>query len=184
MIRALTFLFDVPVVAIFSFSMLYFFKQGLHNLNLLLISVIFIGIIPLFAWTYLIKHPGDYEGERKLSFILDIISYPIGFVILAIESLHNTYTALSLSYLLNVIFLIVINKFFKYKASGHGAGIAGPAAALTIGFGLRGALSFLFLAPVFYCKIKLKDHTFMQLLAGASLSVLLTYVSFVVLGVL
>ncbi len=182
--RALTFLFDVPVVAIFSFLMLYLFKQNLHNLNLFLVAIIFVGVIPLFAWTYLIKHPGDYEGERKLSFILDVISYPIGFVVLAIENLHNVYTALSLSYLLNVIFLIVINKFFKYKASGHGAGVAGPATALTIGFGLKGALSFLFLVPVFHCKIKLKDHTFMQLLAGASLSILLTYVSFAVLGVL
>ncbi len=184
MVRTLTLMFDVPVVAIFSFFMFYFFKQDLHNFNLFAIALIFVGVIPLFAWLHLVKQPGDYDGERKLSFIIDAISYPIGFVLLLIKKPRSVYTALVFSYLLNVIFLVIINKFFGYKASGHGAGIAGPATALTIVFGAVGALSFLFLIPVFYSKIKLKDHTFMQLLTGSLLSSFLTCIAFVVVGAL
>ncbi len=180
--RFFTFLFDVPLVAIFSFSLFYFLK---HTDTLAyLVSVIFIGIIPLFAWAYLLFHKGDYKGERKVSFLIDAVSYPIGFLILLLRNIHSFYTALVLSYLLNVIFLIVINKLLKYKASGHAAGVAGPGTALTIVFGWWGAISFLLLMPVFYAKITLREHTFMQLTVGALLSTVLTYLSFVIIGVI
>lgn len=179
--RILTFIFDVPVVAIISYYLIYRFSKTNVTLRGFLISLIFIGIIPLFAWTYLIKHPGDYKGERKMSFIIDIISYPIGFILLVAMKESRIFSALALSYLLNAVVLLAINKA-GYKASGHGAGVAGPATALTILFGAVGAISFLFLVPVFYSKIKLKDHSFQQLLTGSLVSILLTYLSFIVMS--
>jgi len=179
--RMLTFIFDVPVVAIISYCLIYLFGKTDFTLRGFIISLIFIGVIPLFAWTYLIKHPEDYKGERKMSFIIDIISYPIGFILLIAVKGNRIFSALALSYLLNAVVLLAINKA-GYKASGHGAGIAGPATALTISFGAVGAISFLFLIPVFYGKIKLKDHTFQQLLTGSVISILLTYLSFIFMG--
>ncbi len=181
MARIITFVFDVPVVAIFAFIMFYLFKA--HDFESFAIATIFIGIIPLFAWTYLIKHPDDFKGERKLSFIIDAISYPIGFALLLIANRKDMYSALVLSYLLNVIVLIILNKA-GFKASGHGAGIAGPATALSIEFGKIGLLSFLLLIPVGVAKLKLKDHTILQFLTGAGLSAFLTYISFIILGVI
>ncbi len=181
MARLITFVFDVPVVATFAFLMFYIFK--VHDFESFAIATLFIGIIPLFAWTHLIKHPGDFKGERKLSFIIDAISYPIGFIILLVINKKDIYSALVLSYLLNVIALIIVNKA-GFKASGHGAGIAGPGTALTIEFGIRGALSFLLLIPVGFAKLKLKDHTVSQFLAGAALGAILTYLSFVIMRVI
>ncbi len=179
--RIITFVFDVPVVAIFAFLMFYIFKA--HNFESFAIATLFIGIIPLFAWTHLIKHPGDFKGERKLSFIIDAISYPIGFIILLGIHRKDIYSALVLSYVLNVIALIVINKA-GFKASGHGAGIAGPATALAIEFGKYGIISFLLLIPVGIAKLKLKDHTVLQFVAGAALSAALTYISFVIMRII
>ena len=179
MARILTFVFDVPIVAIFSFLMFYLFKS--RDLVSFLIAVIFIGIIPIFAWFYLLKRQGDFKGERKVAFIIDAVSYPLALVLLLLFKKKNIYTALSLSYVLNVLILIVINKL-GYKASGHGAGIGGPATALTFAFGWSGAISFLFLLPVGYAKVKLKDHTPLQFIIGAALSAAITYISFVIMG--
>ena len=180
MARALTFIFDVPLVAIFSFLMFYLFKA--HDPSSFLVSILFIGVIPLLAWSHLLRYPGDFKGERKLAFVIDILSYFIGFVILLIMKKQNIYSALVLSYLLNVTVLTIINKA-GYKASGHGAGIGGPATALTFAFGWSGAISFLFLLPVGYAKVKLKDHTPLQFIIGAALSAAITYISFVIMGV-
>ena len=179
--RMLTFLFDVPIVAMFSFTMFYLFKS--RDFVSFLITLIFIGVIPLFAWAYLLKHPGDYKGERKLSFIIDAICYPLALIFLLALKKRNIYTALSLSYLLNVVVLIIINKL-GYKASGHGAGIGGPATALAFEFGGLGALSFFLLVPVGYAKVKLNDHTVGQFATGAIVSAVITYFSFAMLGVL
>ncbi len=181
--RILTFIFDVPIVAIISYWLVYHFSKINVTLRGFTLSLIFVGIIPLFAWTHLIRHPKDYKGERKMSFIIDMISYPIGFILLVVLKGNKIFSALTLSYLLNAVVLLAINKV-GYKASGHGAGVAGPATALTILFGVVGAISFLFLVPVFYSKIKLKDHTFMQLLTGSAVSGLLTYLSFTLMGVI
>jgi hypothetical protein len=179
MARILTFVFDVPIVAMFSYLMFYLFK--VHDLSSFLISILFMSVIPLLAWTHLLKHPKDFKGERKLSFVIDILSYSIGFVILLIMKKRNIYSALALSYLLNAAALAIINKA-GYKASGHGAGIGGPATALTFAFGWSGAISFLFLLPVGYAKVKLKDHTPLQFIIGAGLSAAITYISFVIMG--
>lgn len=182
--RFLTFIFDVPVVALFSLYIIYQFNKGEANsLRGFIISAIFIGIIPLLAWTHLLKHPGDYNGERKISFILDALSYPIGFILLVVSKSDKIFIALGLSYLLNVIFLFTVNKFV-YKVSGHSSGIAGPATALTIINGYKGALAFLLLIPVYISKIKLDDHTFMQLAVGGITSILITCISFALVGVL
>jgi hypothetical protein len=182
--RFLTFIFDVPVVALFSLYIIYQFNKGeAAALRGFIISAIFIGIIPMLAWTYLLKHPGDYNGERKISFIIDALSYPIGFILLVVSKSDKIFIALGLSYLLNVIFLFTVNKFV-YKVSGHSSGIAGPATALTIINGYKGMLAFLLFLPVYISKIKLGDHTFMQLAAGGTTSILITCISFAVAGVL
>ena len=179
--RILTFVFDVPIVAMFSFMMFYLFKS--KDLLSFLITLIFISIVPLFAWAYLLKHPRDYKGERKISFIIDAVSYPLALILLLILKKRNIYTALSLSYVLNVLVLIVVNKL-GYKASGHGAGIGGPATALAFEFGGWGALSFFLLVPVGYAKVKLSDHTVEQFVTGALASAIITYLSFALFRVL
>jgi membrane-associated phospholipid phosphatase len=88
-----------------------------------------------------------------------------------------------LSYLFTVIALTAVN-LLHYKASGHGAGVAGPATALTLLFGWPGALSYLLLILVAVAKIDIKEHTLGQLCTGAGLSVASTLLAFAVTGML
>lgn len=71
-----------------------------------------------------------------------------------------------------------------YKASGHAAGATGPAAALALMYGWRGAISFLLVALVVLSKIGVKEHTPGQLAAGAATAAVSMVAAFAVMGML
>jgi hypothetical protein len=182
--RLVTFVLDPPVVAILMFILVYAASPAYRNLGACLTGVFCLGFIPLSAWFYMVRHPGDYAGERKLGFIMSIAGYVIGTVVMLIffrSSRQNL--ALMLSYLFTVIGLSLVN-LLHYKASGHGAGIAGPATALTILYGWPGALTFLLLLVVGKAKVSIKEHSPAQMCVGAGIAVMATLVAFRIAGVL
>ena len=95
--------------------------------------------------------------------VLDMIQFCFGiyFVIL-----------IYLDYLLSGILITIFNKCFHLKASGHSCGIVGPVAML-IYFGLYipAAIGALLTILVFISSIKMKRHTFLQLLGGSAITI-------------
>lgn len=182
--RLWTYLLDPPVLAMLTFLFFYLTKPTERNLGACLTGVFCIGIVPLSAWFYMVRHPDDFAGERKVGFVLSIAGYVAGTLTMLIffhESRLNM--ALMLSYLFTVVGLTVVN-LMHYKASGHGAGAAGPATALTIVYGWPGAISFLLLVAVAVAKIDIKEHTLGQLCTGAGLSIASTLAAFALTGML
>jgi hypothetical protein len=182
--RLWTYLLDPPVLAMLTFLFFYLMKPVERNLGACLTGVICLGLVPLSAWLHMVRHPGDYKGERKVGFVLSIAGYVAGTLIMLVffhESRLNV--ALMLSYLFTVIALTVVN-LMHYKASGHGAGAAGPATALTIVFGWPGAISYLLLVLVAVAKMDIKEHTLGQLCTGAGLSIASTLATFALMGTL
>lgn len=182
--RLWTYLLDPPVLAMLTFLFFYLMKPVERNLGACLTGVICLGLVPLSAWLHMVRHPGDYKGERKVGFVLSIAGYVAGTLIMLVffhESRLNV--ALMLSYLFTVIALTVVN-LMHYKASGHGAGAAGPATALTIVYGWPGAISYLLLVLVAVAKMDIKEHTLGQLCTGAGLSIASTLATFALMGTL
>ncbi|MFZ2414181.1 MAG: hypothetical protein WAW16_08185 [Candidatus Cryosericum sp.] len=182
--RLWTYLLDPPVLAMLTFIFFYLMKPAERNLGACLTGVVCLGLVPLSAWFHMVRHPADFAGERKVGFVLSVAGYVAGTLIMLIffhKSRLNV--ALMLSYLFTVIGLSVVN-LMHYKASGHGAGAAGPATALTIMYGWLGAVSCLLLVLVAVAKINIKEHTLGQLCTGAGLSIASTLVAFVVTGIL
>ena len=182
--RLWTYLLDPPVLAMLTFLFFYLMKPAERNLGACLTGVVCLGLVPLSAWFHMVRHPGDFAGERKVGFVLSIAGYVAGTLIMLIffrESRLNM--ALMLSYLFTVVGLTVVN-LMHYKASGHGSGAAGPATALTIVYGWPGAISFLLLVAVAVAKIDIKEHTLGQLCTGAGLSIASTLAAFAVTGTL
>jgi len=182
--RLWTYLLDPPVLAMLTFFFFYFMKPAERNLGACLTGVICLGLVPLSAWLHMARHPGDYKGERKVGFALSIAGYVAGTVIMLVF-FHGSRlnVALMLSYLFTVIALTVVN-LMHYKASGHGAGAAGPGTALTIVYGWPGAISYLLLVLVAVAKMDIKEHTLGQLCTGASLSIASTLAAFALTGTL
>jgi hypothetical protein len=182
--RLWTYLLDPPVLAMLTFLFFYLMKPAERNLGACLTGIVCLGLVPLSAWFHMVRHPGDFAGERKVGFVLSMAGYVVGTLTMVIffrESRLNM--ALMLSYLFTVIGLTAVN-LMHYKASGHGSGAAGPATALTIVYGWPGAISFLLLVAVAVAKIDIKEHTLGQLCAGAGLSIASTLVAFAVMGLL
>jgi hypothetical protein len=155
-----------------------------RNLGACLTGVVCIGFIPLSAWFHMVRHPGDYRGERKLAFVLSIVGYMIGTIVMVVFFRQaRLFLALMLSYMFTVVGLVIIN-LLHYKASGHAAGVSGPATAITIRYGWPGAISYLLLVLVAIAKINIKEHTLGQLCTGAGITIVSTLTAFVVTGML
>ncbi len=182
--RLWTYLLDPPVLAILTFVTFYFTEPAERSLGACLTGVVCIGFIPLAAWLYMIRHPGDFHGERKLGFVLSIVGYVAGTAIMLLFfRQYRLDMALMLSYIFTVAGLTLVN-LLHYKASGHAAGATGPATAFTIMYGWRGVISFLVLVLVGVAKIDVKDHTLGQLCTGAAITAVSTIVAFAVMGIL
>lgn len=182
--RLWTYLLDPPVLAMLTFLFFFVMKPAERNLGACLTGVICLGLVPLSAWFHMVRHPGDFAGERKVGFVLSIAGYLVGTLTMLVffhESRLNM--AFMLSYLFTVAGLTIVN-LMHYKASGHGAGAAGPATALTIAYGWPGTISFLLLVAVAVAKIDIKEHTLGQLCTGAGLSVASTLAGFAIMGLL
>lgn len=181
--RLWTYLLDPPVLAILTFVVFYSAVPGAHSLGAFLTGVISTGLVPLAGWLHMVRHPGDLRGKRNLSFVLCIAGYAVGMLVMVVFfRQQHIYVALMLSYVLTVAGLAAVN-LLHYKASGHAAGVTGPATAFTIMFGWPGAISFALLAVVAVSKMEVKDHTLGQLCAGAAIAAASTIAAFALLGV-
>jgi len=182
--RLWTYLLDAPVVAVLTFVFFFLMDKPNRNLGACLTGVVCIGLIPLSAWFHMVHHPGDYKGERKVAFVLSIVGYLIGTIIMVVFFREaRLFLALMLSYMFTVVGLVIIN-LLHYKASGHAAGVSGPATAITIRYGWPGAISYLLLVLVAIAKINIKEHTLGQLCTGAGITIASTVTAFAVTGML
>ena len=141
-----------------------------------LLGVFFIGILPILAYPMqrfipYYKHKGR-DGQRSLAMVFSVAGYIIGCILAVIFNAPYTVILIYLDYLLSGILITVFNKLFHLKASGHACGIVGPIAML-IYFGLYvpAAVGALLTILVFISSIKMKRHTFLQLLGGSAVTV-------------
>lgn len=142
-------------------------------------ALTFISLIPLASllfyipgkardWTKVVKR------QRTASFVLMIISYPIGFLVLRLTQAPRIFEAIAVNYTLITLGLIIFNLVLRYKASGHAAGVAGPVAAMFYFLGLP-AVPLVTLIPLtIFARIAAKGHDFWQLVTGSIMSALIT----------
>jgi len=70
--------------------------------------------------------------------------------------------------------MMLIN--LKWKISIHASGITGPATFLFYSFGMIAIPFFLLVLPVGWARLRLNAHTPAQVLAGATLTVAITWI--------
>jgi membrane-associated phospholipid phosphatase len=79
-----------------------------------------------------------------------------------------------LCYLGNTVVMMFIT--LRWKISVHASGIAGPSTALVYLLGAIAAPLLLLAVPVGWARIKLGAHTILQVIGGASLTFLITWI--------
>ncbi|MDX1601248.1 MAG: hypothetical protein R3191_07030 [Anaerolineales bacterium] len=143
------------------------------------LTLAFLCLIPLASLLFYI--PGGVRDwarivrrQRIASFVLMIVSYPIGYVLLRVTEAPTIYEAIAVTYTLVTLGLIVFNLILRYKASGHAAGVAGPVAALIYLYGLVAAPLLALIPLVTWARVQSKAHDLWQNLVGAGLSLSIT----------
>lgn len=150
-------------------------------------ALVFISLIPLASLLFYI--PGKVKDwarvikrQRTASFVLMIISYPLGFIVLKLVNAPRIFEAIAVNYTLITLGLIIFNLILRYKASGHAAGVAGPVAAMFYFFGLAAAPFAALIPLTIFARIAAKGHDIWQQVTGAVMSISITIIVLLVYG--
>ena len=76
------------------------------------------------------------------------------------------------TYLCSGLLLAILSFIFKYRASGHACGVAGPVAMLTAYLGAAFLPAALLLVPIGISSVRLGRHTVLQVIIGSAVSVI------------
>lgn len=108
------------------------------------------------------------EGQRSLAMLFAVAGYVLGCI--ANLFFHSTgeLWIIYLEYLISGILILLFNKCFHKKASGHACGIIGPL-ALLIAFGIYSALipGLFLVLLVYYASMQTGRHSLLQLIGGS-----------------
>jgi len=123
-----------------------------------------------------------HHRQRMASFIIMMISYPLGWVVLWLINAPAIFITTAINYTCITLGLLILNIVVKYKASGHAAGVAGPIGAMIYLFGLAAAPLLALLPIISWARVRSKGHTFLQTVIGSALSFAITLIIFWVTG--
>ena len=160
-----------PVPAACLFVLMYTYGR-MNSIAELICGLLTISLLPLTAYPLqnLIPHFKNKgrEGQRTLAMIMSTAGYVIAVSASVILDFSQSSRAVFLTYLLSGITLLIVNKVFKFRASGHACGLAGPMGVIAYlagptGFAVSGAVLLL----VLWSSLKLRSHTAPQFLVGA-----------------
>ena len=142
-----------------------------------LLGVFFLGILPILSYPLqrFIPYYKDKgrEGQRNLAIVFSVAGYILGCILaLIFKAPIKTVVFIYLDYLISGILIALFNKLFHLKASGHACGIVGPVAMLLY-FSLYtpAIIGVLLSILVFISSIKMKRHSFLQLLGGSAITI-------------
>ena len=171
--------FNPAIVAAYAFLIL-LYPNNITSPSLVGTSLTFGTVIPIVI-IYLLSKRGlisDFfvseKAERTKPFAGAIASYLVGSLVLFSLNAPAIITALMLCYAGNSLAMLLITR--RWKISVHASGIAGPTTALIVSLGTWASIFFALLIPVGWARIRLKAHTPTQILAGALVTILATWV--------
>ena len=121
----------------------------------------------------LIDIDASEKDERTFPFIISILFYLAGLIILIIFNVIIISIAFWFCYISNTFITIFINK--HWKISAHSMGASGPLAAMTYVFGPMALVFSLIILMVGWSRIQLKVHNAAQVSAGILLAFISTY---------
>lgn len=170
--RIISTLFVPPAFTIIIYSIFAFTLESdlSKSIGTILIAFIFGFLAPIALFLLLrkkgkiIDQDASIKEERTFPFLIAILFYLIGLVLMINFGLNIISIAFWICYISNTLITIFINKYWKISA--HAMGAAGPFAAVTFAFGWIGFVILPFVVIVGWSRIELKCHTASQVVAG------------------
>lgn len=125
--------------------------------------------LPLLAYPLSLLRP-RWRGrrtQRKMAIAFSVAGYLLGVGYLAVAGGTRQEWIVFLTYILSGLLIAICSFLFRFCASGHACGVAGPIALLVAWFGSRWLVCLLLLTAVWWASLRMKRHTFFQLLVGS-----------------
>lgn len=178
--KIISYIFIPPLMNLVIFSLFANQIESTQKTLVFISSLIFGLVLPIATFIILRKNgkvindDATIKEERTVPYLYGIGFSLLGTSLLFFAEASNLSILLWLSYLVNSIILIVINKYWKISA--HTMGIAIPLGA---SFMLNGAWLIIFafiLILVAWARYELKVHSISQLTAGAFVGFTITYI--------
>ena len=149
-----------PIMALLMLVIMYFNKSELFgSLTNFILSIVFLTILPLLAYPFqpLIKKFKDKgrEGQRTLAMIFAVAGYICGCLSALLLRAPKFVLIIYLTYLLSGALIMLFNKLFHLKASGHACGVTGPFALLVCFGQTCGYIGIPVLAAVYLASISM-----------------------------
>jgi len=168
--------FTIIIFTIFAFQLE---SELSKQIATILIALVF-GFIAPIALFFILRKKGklfdqdaSIKEERTIPFLIAVIFYLIGLMLMIKLNLHIISIAFWFCYISNTLITIFINHYWKISA--HSMGASGPFAAFVIAFGWIGLILLPVVLLVGWSRIKLKCHSFSQVIAGMLLASFSTY---------
>jgi hypothetical protein len=184
--KAIRIMTAAPILAMASLALLWIHRRNVFSNVLQLWALIAcLGLLPLMAYPLqrFIPHFKDQGriGQRYLAMIFAVGGYILSILVCALSNASRSIWFFCLEYLLSGIIIILFNKAFQLKISGHICGVVGPM-LLLIQNGLWPAfpIGCIILVLVAIASLKTNRHTIMQIVGGGVASLL----AFVILSYL
>lgn len=162
-----------PVFALLLLLLLYAFHPSYFgSIWQLAIAIFCLAVLPTLAYPMQKYVPGfkdkGREGQRTLAMLFSFVGYLAGTIVAFACASPIELKIIYLEYLLCGIGILVVNKVFKMKASGHACGVFGPV-VLLIYFRqfVASIISAFLIVPVFIASVKTNQHTPKQLIGGS-----------------
>lgn len=181
-----------PIFAMAFLVVIYFMKPFIFTSVWQLIGgIFFLGILPIIGYPlqkYIpyFKEKGR-EGQRSLAMIFCVAGYLLGTFTTFVTKASPELCMVYLEYLLSGIMMLIFNKVFHLKASGHACGIVAPVLLFAyFNMFIPAVIGGLFVIPVLISSLKTKRHTMPQLLGGCMISavclIIIKYFGLSILG--
>lgn len=165
-----------PIFAMAFLLVIYFIKPSVFaSVWQLICGIFFLGVLPILGYPlqkYIpyFKKKGR-EGQRSLAMIFSVAGYLLGTFIVLVTKASSELCIVYLEYLFSGILMLVFNKGFHLKASGHACGIVGPVLLFAyFNMLIPAVIGAVFVIPVLISSLKTKRHTMPQLLGGCMIS--------------
>ena len=175
-----------PVMALLLLLTLFFtHRTDMGGTWQLVAAFVFLVVLPVLAYPLQplfpqFRHKGR-EGQRSLAMVFSVAGYFLGIVFALVTRAPHTALALYLTYLFSGAILLLFNKAFKLRISGHACGVCGPVALLTYYVSPLALIpGLLLVASVFDASVRTKRHTFPQLFGGAVTPILAMCMAFLI----
>ena len=162
-----------PIMALMLLIVLYLTKEEFFgNTTNLILAISFLVVLPFLAYPIQPLIPGfrrkGREGQRSLAMWMSSLGYICGLATALFLPVSKYLLIIYLTYLISGVSLVLLNKVFKIKASGHACGVAGPIFSLIYFLGPWVLFGILILAAVFWASLSMKRHDKSELFIGTT----------------